>query len=175
MRRGIKRDNLGYGQRDIPAVTKMAITVATISTQQEVTAMSQNLSNSRIKLPHIVIVKAPGLLPMLYTVRELAEELSMPERTLRDWLLHGAPHTRDRLGHIWVNGQAFAAWVASQRKKASSSRLKPGEGYCMFCNQIVMMLQPTRRPSVGRLVYIQGNCPQCNSKVSRGARRDSSQ
>jgi hypothetical protein len=27
MRKGIKRDNLGYGQRDIPAVTKVAITV----------------------------------------------------------------------------------------------------------------------------------------------------
>lgn len=81
--------------------------------------MSQDLSNPRIKLPHAVIVKAPGLLPMLYTVRELADELSMPERTLRDWLLHGAPHTRVRLGHIWVNGQAFAAWVASQRKKST--------------------------------------------------------
>ena len=137
--------------------------------------MSQELSNPYIKLPHSVIVKAPGLLPMLYTVRELAEELNIPERTLRDWLLHGAPHTRDRLGHIWVNGQAFAAWVASQRKKAFGFRLKPGEGYCMFCNRIVMVLQPTRRPSIGRLVYIQGFCPHCNGKVSRGAGRDSPQ
>jgi hypothetical protein len=134
--------------------------------------MSQILSTPRIKLSHSVIVKSPGLLPMPYTVRELADELSMPERTLRDWLLHGAPHTRDPLGHIWINDQVFAAWVASQRKKAPGSRLKPGEGYCMVCNQIVMVLQPTRRPSVGRLVYIQGVCPQCNGKVSRGARRD---
>lgn len=101
--------------------------------------------------------------------------MSMPERTLRDWLLHGAPHTRDRLGHIWVNGQAFAAWVASQRKKAPVTRLKPGEGYCMACNRTVVVLQPTRRPSVGRLVYIQGICPHCNGKVSRGARRDPAQ
>jgi hypothetical protein len=112
---------------------------------------------------------------MLYTVRELADELSMPERTLRDWLLRGAPHTRDRLGHIWVNGQVFAAWVLSQRRKAPSSRLKPGEGYCMVCNQIVMVLHPIRRPSAGKLVYIQGLCPHCNGKVSRGARRDSAQ
>ena len=112
---------------------------------------------------------------MLYTVRELADELSMPEPTLRDWLLHGAPHTRDRLGHIWVNGQAFAAWVASQRRKAPGARLRPGEGYCMVCNRVVVVLQPTRRPSVGRLVYIQGVCPHCNGKVSRGARRDSAQ
>lgn len=137
--------------------------------------MSQNLPNPRIKLPHGVIVKAPGLLPMLYTVRELADELSMPERTLRDWLLHGAPYTRDQLGRIWVNGQAFAAWVASQRKKAPVTRLKPGEGYCMACNQVVVVLKPTRRPSAGKLVYIQGLCPHCNGKVSRGARRDSAQ
>lgn len=53
--------------------------------------MSRNVSVPRIKLPHQVIVKAPGLLPMLYTVRGLAEELGMPERTLRDWLVRGAP------------------------------------------------------------------------------------
>jgi len=137
--------------------------------------MSQYLSDPRIKLPHAVIVKAPGLLPMLYTVRELAYELSMPERTLRDWLLHGAPHTRDRLGHIWVNGQAFAAWVLSQRRKSPGARLRPGEGFCMVCNRIVVVLQPIRRPSTGRLVYIQGLCPNCNGKVTRGARRDSAQ
>lgn len=137
--------------------------------------MSQHLPNPRIKLPHAVIVKAPGLLPMLYTVRELAYELSMPERTLRDWLLHGAPHTRDRLGHIWVNGQAFAAWVLSQRRKSPGARLRPGEGFCMVCNRIVVVLQPIRRPSTGRLVYIQGLCPNCNGKVTRGARRDSAQ
>jgi hypothetical protein len=112
---------------------------------------------------------------MLYTVRELADELSMPERTLRDWLLHGAPHTRDRLGHIWVNGQAFAAWVTSQRRKAPGANLRSGEGYCMVCNRIVVVLQPIRRPSTGKLVYIQGVCPHCNGKVSRGARRDSAQ
>ena len=137
--------------------------------------MSLYLSNPRTKLPHAVIVKAPGLLPMLYTVRELADELSMPERTLRDWLHHGAPHCRDRLGHIWVDGQAFSAWVASQRKKVKPAKLQDGEGYCMKCNRIVIMLHPTRRLSSGKLVYIHGICPHCDSKVSRGARRDSTQ
>jgi hypothetical protein len=136
--------------------------------------MSQELLNPRIKLPHAVIVKAPGLLPMLYTVRELANELSMPERTLRDWLVHSAPHTRDRLGHIWIHGQTFANWVAGQRKKVPRARLNPGEGYCMVCNRAVKIVQPSRRPSVGRLVYIQGLCPHCNGKVSRGARSGSS-
>jgi hypothetical protein len=137
--------------------------------------MSKYLSTPHTKLPHAVIVKAPGLLPMLYTVSELAGELRMSERTLRDWLHHRAPHTRDRLGHIWVDGQAFTDWVASQRKKAIRGRLQPGEGYCMNCNRIVVMLFPTRRPSSSKLVYIQGVCPHCDGKVSRGARRDSTQ
>jgi hypothetical protein len=137
--------------------------------------MSQYLPNPRIRLSHAVIVKAPGLLPMLYTVRELADELSMPERTLRDWLLHGAPYTRDRLGHIWVNGQDFAAWVFGQRRKAPGGKLQPGEGYCMTCNRVVGMLQPTQRTSIGRLAYIKGVCPDCHGKVTRGTRRDSTQ
>lgn len=135
--------------------------------------MSQYLPSPHTKLPHAVIVRAPGLLPMLYTVRELADELSMPERTLRDWLHHDAPHIRDRLGHIWVDGQTFMTWVASQRKIATHTRLQPGEGYCMNCNRIVMMHHSTRRSSSGKLVYIQGVCPHCRGKVSRGARRDS--
>ena len=47
-----------------------------------------------------------------------------PERTLRDWLLHGAPHTRDRLSHIWIDGRAFAGWVQSLRKKSNGARTK---------------------------------------------------
>ncbi len=138
--------------------------------------MSLNTSNPRIKLPHSVIVKAPGLLPMLYTVHEMAEELSLPERTLRDWLAGGAPHTRDRLNHIWINGQVFAEWIASLRKKPPDSRLKPGEGFCLTCKQAVKMVQPVQRPSAnGRLVYITGSCPNCKGKVTRGARRDPAQ
>ena len=92
--------------------------------------MSPKLSNSHFKLPHSVIVKSTGLLPMLYTVRELAEEISIPERTLRDWLSHGAPHTRDRLSHIRIDGQAFAGWVQIRRTKSHGARLKRDEGYC---------------------------------------------
>jgi hypothetical protein len=136
--------------------------------------MSQKSSKPYIKFPHLVLMKSLGLLPMLYTVRELAEELSMPERTLRDWLAHGAPHTRDQLGHIWINGQDFAGWVTTQRKKPSSPKLKPGEGFCMSCKQIVKVLRPIQHSSVGRLIYIQGVCPYCSGKINRGVRYDPS-
>lgn len=85
--------------------------------------MSPITSIFRIKLPHSVIVRSPGLLPVLYTVRELAEEIVIPERTLRDWLIHGAPHTRDRLNHIWIDGQAFAGWVNHMCKRRHQPKL----------------------------------------------------
>jgi len=44
------------------------------------------VNRRRTKLPHAVIIKAPGLLPMLYTPREICEELGVAESTLRDWL-----------------------------------------------------------------------------------------
>jgi hypothetical protein len=70
--------------------------------------MSPKSLNAHVKLPHSVIVKSTGLLHMFYTVREFAEEIAIPEHTLRDWLSHGAPHTRDSLSHIWIDRQAFA-------------------------------------------------------------------
>ena len=137
--------------------------------------MSQKLPDFHIKLPHSVIVKSPGLLPMLYTVRELAEEIAIPERTLRDWLLHGAPHTRDRLSHIWIDGQAFAAWITMLRKKNPGQKLQPDEGFCMRCQRVVAMRNPTTYSSNSRLVYIHGTCPICNGKVTRGAWHDQPQ
>ena len=73
-----------------------------------------------IKFPHSVIAKTPYILPMKYKVSELAEELRIPDRTLRDWLKRGAPHERDSRNHIYIVGPDFAAWVA---KVARSSIL----------------------------------------------------
>lgn len=137
--------------------------------------MSPKSLNAHVKLPHSVIVKSTGLLPMFYTVRELAEEIAIPERTLRDWLSHRAPHTRDHLSHIWIEGRAFAGWVQSLRKKSNGTRLKKDEGYCMTCNRVIVMRNPAHNPSTTRLVYIQGTCPVCNGKVTRGAWNDSAQ
>ena len=134
--------------------------------------MSDLSSTSSLKIPHLVIVKAPGLLPMQYTAHEIAEELRIPESTLRDWLLHGAPHTRDERNHLWVNGQLFAAWVEDQRKsKHHTPRgLKDGEGYCMRCNKVVKILDPIVRHIKGKLYHIKGQCPTCGCMINRGGR-----
>jgi hypothetical protein len=134
--------------------------------------MNTNLRSVRKKLPHFVIVRAPGLLPMLYKVGELAFDLGIPDSTLRDWLNTGAPHQRDRRGHLWVNGQEFAQWVEKQRTKKVSDKLADDEAYCLRCRQPVALINPKFIPIKGKLINIKGICPQCGNVINRGGRRD---
>jgi len=39
---------------------------------------TKSLWQNKRKIPHSAIVKAPGLLPMLYTLREMSDELGVP-------------------------------------------------------------------------------------------------
>jgi hypothetical protein len=129
-------------------------------------------STKKIKIPRLVSVRAPGLLPMLYTLRELGEELGIPDSTLRDWLQIGAPHQRDNRDHLWVNGKSFADWVKAQQKPGTHRKLEKGEGYCMHCNQITRLISPEVRHIKGKLVQIKGKCPLCGHTINRGDRYD---
>jgi len=123
----------------------------------------------QVHLPHVVIVRARGLLPMLYTAAELAGDLGVPERTLRDWLAGGAPHRRDD-GRIWIHGREFAAWVQATRTTHHSrqrSPMRPGEAYCFGCCKPVLVVNPTQRDHGRHVVWV-GTCPECEMKVSRG-------
>ena len=126
----------------------------------------------RTKLPHKVIVKAPGLLPMLYTPREICEELGIAESTLRDWLQTGVLHQRDNRNRIWINGESFASWVDGQRKPKKVSKLNKDEAYCMHCNQVSKLISPQIHPIKGNLVLIKGTCTNCGNIINRGAHRD---
>ncbi len=122
-----------------------------------------------ILLPHSVIVKSPGLLPMLYKPSEIAGDLGIPGRTLYDWLDAGAPHQRDRSGHIWVNGEQFREWVDQNRKKtASGKKLGADEAYCLRCNVPVKLTNPIRQHVKRSLYLIKGKCPQCGITINRG-------
>ncbi len=126
----------------------------------------------RTKLPHNVIIKAPGLLPMLYTPREICEELDIAESTLRDWLQTDVPHQRDNRNRIWINGQEFARWVNNQRKPKVTNKLNEDEAYCLRCNQVSKLLSPQIQPIKGNLVLIKGTCANCGAVINRGAHRD---
>jgi hypothetical protein len=134
--------------------------------------LHNNGAHQRVKLPHNVIVKAPGLLPMMYKVSEIAIDLDAPERTLRDWLDAGAPHERDEQQHIWVNGTLFAAWVVAQQKPKRDQKMDDGHAYCLRCNAVVPLVNPITVPMQGKLIMIKGVCATCGCTINRGGRRD---
>ncbi|MCL5611948.1 MAG: hypothetical protein M1485_05250 [Chloroflexi bacterium] len=128
------------------------------------------MTRLRVHLSHYIIVKSPGLLPMYYTVGELASELRIPDRTLRDWLEAGAPHHRDECNHIWINGVQFAQWVQQQRRLKHEHKLDDGSAYCFRCNEVVEIMTPRHHHIKGKLFLITGTCPQCGTTINRGAR-----
>ncbi len=123
------------------------------------------IKKPRIKIPLPVIVRTPGLLPMLYRLRELAEDLGVPYRTLWVWLMVGLPHQLDARGHIWINGEYIKQWMASNRKKPRV-KLADGEARCLRCG-LVKLLDPEVIPVKGKLYHLRGKCPNCGSIVSR--------
>jgi hypothetical protein len=122
----------------------------------------------RIRFPHSVIVKSPGLLPMHYKVSELATAIDIPERTLRDWLVAGAPHFRDQRDNLWIHGRDFGDWITSLRKPVKEQKLGDGEAFCMRCNQPVGMTDISTQAMQGKLILIRGKCPHCGCKINRG-------
>ena len=125
---------------------------------------------AHIRLPHSTIVRGPGLLPMLYTVREIAAALGVHERALRGWLEAGAPHERDLQRHIWVHGRKFAAWIVEMREPVKERKLKDNEAYCMRCNRAVQMTDVSTKAMQGKLILIRGTCPNCGCTINRGGR-----
>ena len=124
-----------------------------------------------IRLPHATITRAPGLLPMQYTLVELAAELGLCARTLRQWVSTAnlsLPHHRDARGHIWVEGRAFAAWVEANRTAKHKRQLKlaPGQAYCVSCRAVVTPANLQLHNTQSRIV-LRGTCPICNKQVNR--------
>lgn len=126
-----------------------------------------------LKMPHSVIVRAPGLLPMLYTLTELGDELEISVRILREWQDRGLPHERDARGHIWIDGRRFAAWVQAMQQARLAKKLKEGQAYCLNCRRPVELKDPTS-VSHGKQMLLSGVCPDCGSSIHRGSRNGQS-
>ena len=89
------------------------------------------------RLPHTVVVRALGLLPMLYSPPELAEELHIPAHIVREWTKKGLPYQRDASHHVWINGHEVAAWVEAARHTRPRQPLQADEAFCVKCNRPV--------------------------------------
>ena len=91
----------------------------------------------RVPLPHLAIVRAPGLLPMLYRPSELAEELGVSAAVVREWIDKGLPHQRDHRGHLWIDGRQVTEWVKVTRQRPAGRVPNPrGETPCPSVNHL---------------------------------------
>jgi hypothetical protein len=121
------------------------------------------------KLPHSVIVKAPGLLPMYYTSKELAEELGVPQYTVKLWIEGGLPHHYDGRNYIMVDGRDLARWVENQRRMKAGTKLKDGQAYCFRCRKRTPILNPSKVRD-GNKILLKGSCNFCGGTVYRGVK-----
>ena len=121
------------------------------------------------RLPHLVIVRAPGLLPMWYSRRELAQELGASVSVIQWWIEQGLPCRRDERGHVWIDGRQFAAWVKTIILQRSRQPLQAHEALCLNCRRPVVLLNPTSTCR-GKQRLLRGACAVCGHIVYRAVR-----
>ena len=132
------------------------------------------MSKSIPRLKHHNIIRLGRLLDMMYRPSEIAEEIDVTVDTIyRSWLPAGLPHKRDSDGSIWIHGPVLVAWaketIAQSKKK--SAPLEEGHGWCMKCNQAVVMVSPTPIYSNRYIEIVQSVCPKCGIPVNRAQKR----
>lgn len=134
------------------------------------------MDTKRVKLPHAVIVKAPGLLPMWYRLPELAEELADKRsprdlsRAIHTWIDHGLPAKQDTRGHWWLDGRAVANWIEERRKKPPREKLGDDQAYCLREHRVVDLIAPVVRAINGKKILYTAVCPRCGGGISKGAK-----
>jgi len=105
-----------------------------------------------------------GLLDMMYTPRELAEEIGINvNKVYMVYLPGGCPHERDNNRHIWINGKVFRGWFEEVYRKRP---LGKGETFCLTCKKAVPLVESERKNTDG-LIYDLSSCPNCGRKLTR--------
>lgn len=108
--------------------------------------------------------KVKGLLNMLYTPKELAEEIGInPDQVYRVYLPAGCPHSKDHRGRISINGSEFKAWFEENFKKR---KLENNQAYCVSCKKAVEIIDPERIKD-GNNIYLLSVCPSCGKRITR--------
>jgi len=104
------------------------------------------------------------LLNMLYTTRELADEIGISARLIRDvYIPLGCPHTRNHQNHIMINGMVFRDWYQQLYKKRS---LALDEAFCLTCRGAVEIVDPIDNEDDG-LSYLLSECPNCGRTLAK--------
>ncbi|GAP20438.1 hypothetical protein [Leptolinea tardivitalis] len=105
-----------------------------------------------------------GLLNMMYSPSELAEELGIDKNQVyRVYIKLNCPHVRDDFRHIWINGQEFKAWYLETYKK---TELAEDETFCKTCRVPVKLYKPELKTK-GRVTYLLSHCPTCGRLLTK--------
>ena len=105
-----------------------------------------------------------GLFDMMYTPKELAEEISISkDQVYMVYLPLGCPHERDPKNHIFINGKVFAKWYTQTYTKI---RLASDETFCKTCKKPVKIHNPQNRQK-GNLYYILSTCSNCGRTLTK--------
>ena len=108
--------------------------------------------------------KVKGLLDMMYSPRELAEEIGINKNQIyRVYIPLHCPHERDKKGRIQIHGISFRDWYGNKYKKI---QLEKNQAWCGSCKKAVEIKSPERFVK-GRLVYVLFVCPVCGKKVAK--------
>ena len=105
-----------------------------------------------------------GLLDMLYSPRELSEEIGIHvDQVYNVYIPLGCPHERDVAKHIRINGKRFAEWYRELYPKIV---LAEDETFCKTCKQGVKIYRPKQRRK-GLLLYVVSVCPVCGRNLTK--------
>ena len=105
-----------------------------------------------------------GLFDMMYTPRELAEEIGInKDQVYMVYVPLGCPHERDARNHILINGKDFSKWYILSYPKI---RLASDETFCKTCKKPVKIYKPKNREKNG-VYYILSTCPNCQRKLTK--------
>lgn len=105
-----------------------------------------------------------SLLNMMYTTPELAEEIGITPRQIRQvYIPLGCPHERSKRNHIMINGVRFRTWYLNSYIPV---KLSNDEAFCISCRRPVKMINPIPQKAVGVEYWI-CNCPKCGRRLAR--------
>jgi len=108
--------------------------------------------------------KVKGLLNMLYTPKELSEEIGINlDKVYSVYIPAGCPNSKDHRGRISINGKEFKAWFEENYKKR---KLDKNQAFCVSCKKAVEIIEPVRVKD-GNNIYLISYCPSCGNKVTR--------
>jgi predicted RNA-binding Zn-ribbon protein involved in translation (DUF1610 family) len=108
--------------------------------------------------------KVKGLLNMLYTPKELAEEIGISKNQIyRVYLPAGCPNKKDSHNRLLIHGTSFKEWYEVTYKKV---HLEKDQAWCVSCKKVVTVSNPERKQK-DRLTYDLFLCPVCGKRLAK--------